>query len=209
MNDTATRNTDASVITLAEDNTPFLSARLIGRPLWRVVLRDWSINVRVGSVSIDDPYSRVADVYLDPVSGRILKLKTRWPEGVPEMAPEVSAETGAEQMTRFGRTRYHDFPRKEPKVTFFQALESIPRLTGDNPAEAEQIVALYVMWSRMDKEPRAVWAIMLRGVPMQNPPPGFPPDVPDQYTYIIDAQTGKWIMTTNTPEPRRWEHQPE
>ena len=200
---TSYRNAGASVITLKDDNTPYLSDQLTRRPLWHVVLRGWAFELKHYPAGYEDLYSRTADIYLDPITKSILKVKTRWPEGAPEMPPEVSAETGAAQMLQSGAWRYHGFPAKEPDITFLDALDSIWRFARDSPMGAKQVVGHYVMWSRMGRQPRAVWAVMLRGVPVKKPPPGTPVDAMDQYTYIIDATSGNWIATSNRPSPAK------
>jgi len=66
-----------------------------------------------------------------------------------------------------------------------------------------RIVALYVMWSRMGREPKPVWGVMLGRVSAKRPPPGIPRDTQDQYTFIVDVERGEWITGTNTRERGR------
>lgn len=193
---------DTSLVTLTQDNTPFLSDSLVGRDLWHIRLRDWSFELKSVAEGYKDTRNRTADIYLDPIDGRLLKLKTHWAKGERKMPPEVSAKVGAEQMLHAGHERYHGFPTEDPKISFLDALDSIFRW-GDDPFAARQVVAHYVMWSRMEREPRPVWAVMLRGVPVIKPIPGTPDDALDQYTYIVDAETGQLMLVTNTPRPER------
>lgn len=189
----------AQVVTLREDNMPYLSKQFIERPLWHVEVRDVSVDRADESFPIRDRYSpRTLDVFLDPISGCILKIVSRWPEGEPRMPPTVDAATAATQMERSGKETYHGFPTRPPRITFLDALRTVEN-AGWVPRRARQIVAEYVMWSRMGESPRAVWAIMLRGVPVFKPPPGTPKGFQDQYRHIIDAETGKWIWTSNLP----------
>ena len=192
----------ASLVRLTEDNTPFLSDALVGRDLWHIYLRDWSFRLKSVQEGFEDPRKTTADVYLDPISGRLLKLTTHWPEGERKMPSEVSAEVGAEQMRDSGRKCYHGFPAVDPKISLSDALDSIVRWGGD-PFAARQVVARYVVWSRMGREPKPVWAVMLRGVPVIKPMSGTPDDTLAQYTYIVDAETGQLMLVTNTPRPER------
>lgn len=192
----------ASLVRLTQDNTPFLSDALVGRDLWHIGLRDFSFQLKSVPEGYKDTKTRTADIYLDPINGRFLKLRTRWPEGERKMPPEVSAEAGAEQMLQSGRKRYHGFPTDDPEISLLDALDSILRWGGD-PFAAKQVVVHYVIWSRMGREPRPVWAVMLRGVPVIKPLPGTPDDALAQYTYIVDAETGQLMLVTNTPRPER------
>lgn len=202
LKDSVTLRSTAELVTLQKDNTPYLSGDLVGRLLWHVVVDRWSVDLQQSRTEARDRYVRILDVYLDPVDGQVRKVASRWPKGEPPMPPTVNAMVAAEQMKNWGEEIYHGFPSDPPEVTFFDALVSIDR-AGWDPTIAKQIVAEYVIWSRMGEKPRAVWAVMLRGVPMFKPPPGVQKDFQDQYRYIIDAETGKFLVATNTPHPEK------
>lgn len=189
---------EATLVELKDDDIPYLRAEIVGRPLWRVAVSQWKLDLKQGSGGVRDRYSRTFDVYLDAASGQTLRVRSRWPKGEPVMPPSVNSATATEQLRRSSRQIYHGFPSEDPEVSFLQALESIGR-EGWDPTVARQIVAEYVMWSEMGQEPRAVWAIMLRGVPVVKPPPGTPKTALDQYRHIIDAKTGEWIVADNLP----------
>ena len=190
----------ASPVTLTEDNTPYLESQLIGKPLWHVVLRDFSLRLESSPRGLADKYVRTWDIYLDPVSGRLLKLRSRWPKGEAPMEREPNAELAAKQMRRAGGEIYHGFPRNAPKASFLDALDGMQR-DGGNPLIAKQIVAQYVMRSTGGGDPMPVWAITLRGVPPFRSHPGMPQDARYEYRYIVDSETGKWISLSNIPRP--------
>lgn len=197
------RPADAELTALQEDNIPHLSEQVIGRSLWQVTIRNWSMelpSIPPGfKARVKDRYIRTIDVYLDPENGQLVKVKTRWPEGEPLMAPEPTATSATRQLTNAGQEVYHRFPVGDPKLSFLEALDSIQR-GGALPPAAKQIVAHYVIRSAWGEysTPRAVWAITLRGEP-----PLLSMVTAERYQnrYIIDAQTGEYLCASNIPKP--------
>ena len=163
-----------------------------------MVISDWKTGVGSNDARSNDRDQRTWDVYVDPESGLVLRAASRWVDGEPRLPPVVDSATATEQMRRGSREEYHGFPQVEPKVTLLQALQTIHQAEWA-PASAKAIVAEYVIWSKMDKNPRAVWAIMLRGVPVFKPPPGTSSNAQDQYRHIVDAETGEWVGMNNLP----------
>jgi hypothetical protein len=190
---------DASIIILKQDNTPYLSQRIVERPLWKVVLRDWAMELPSTPPGVHDKYSRTLDIFLDPIDGKLMKIRSRWPEAEPPMAPEPSAELAIKQMTRVGREKYHRFPDRPPNVSFMDAMETLES-AGESVMMAKQIIAHYVVWSKAGQwqEPRPVWAITLRGVPRIR---SRDENALTQHRYIVDAKTGKYLCGSNTPRP--------
>jgi len=192
----------AELTTLAEDNTPFLHDQIAGRPIWHVVITDWKLQLKSAPADEEDPYSRVFDVFIDPTDGKLLKAVSRWPDGVPPIAPEPSAQSAEEQIPRSDQERYHGFPDAPPRIDLLHALDLAQRDTVAQPLLAKQIVVHYVLRSKMGGNPRAVWAITVRGIP---PLPSSHPDVPvdarNHIRTIIDADTGKCLGSSTTPQP--------
>jgi len=178
----------AKLVTLVVNNTPYLSEQLVGTPLWHVVIQDWPKKIK---------YVTPLDVYVDPVKGRVLELRTRWPEGEPPIAPEPSAESATRQMSGRGpHDVFHGFPESLPKVSFLDALDALSWRT-----QAKQVVARCVMWSVVGgkcTEPRPVWVITLRGVKLPRRP-----ESAARYSrhYIVDAEIGRVRSHTNIPKP--------
>lgn len=197
---------NTTLVALQHENTPYLNQELIGRPLWHVVLQNWSAEVKSTPSWLKDPYRRTLDIFLDPRTGQIVKIKSRWPEGEPPMADELSAGEAVEEMRRAGNEIYHGFPTTTPRVTFLDALDSMQRESGTCALAARQIVGRYVVWSRMGRKPKTVWAITVRGVPPRKAPPGAPQEPIYQYREIVDAETGNVLCGSNIPHPRYREH---
>jgi hypothetical protein len=200
---TADVELDAEVVILEDTNTPYLKSQVVGRPLWKATLRGWKLQLPSAPQSTKDRYNRVFEVWVDPVDGRLVRVKSRWPEGEPPMAPEPSAEIAVAQMLGAGGETYHGFPDAAPRSTFVQALDGLEQ-GGAAPLAARQIIAEYVLWSDYNikyRAPRPVWAITLRGEPPLLPPPGSTMEPRFQNRYIVDAETGKFLCATNIPVP--------
>lgn len=191
----------AALVVLKEENTPYLSEQLINRPLWRVTVKDWSVNVPALEKGLADQFRRTLDMYIDPVDGKLLKLETRWPEGEPRlMRTHPDAETTVTNMRHGGNEVYHGFPSEPPKVSFLEALDSAVERGGAQPNKARQIFGHYIIQSRGLDNRRPVWAITLWGIPpyhllgrAETNDPVF------SVRYVVDANTGKCLFHVNTP----------
>ena len=198
-----------NLVTLAEDNTPFLSEQIIGRPLWQVVIQKWRLHLDSAIPGFEDRYERTFDVLVDPINGNILKIASRWPEGIPQMAPEPPAWSAQEQMGRSGLEKYHSFPQERAAITFLKALDIVLSEGVGSPLVAKQILGQYVVQSKMQGEPRPVWAITLRGIRILRSPPPPPPGaarserlyVLNRMRNIVHAQTGQWLSAGISPQP--------
>lgn len=193
---------EASLAIVEHDNSPFVNSQIAGRQLWLVTLRQWSQELKSTPIGMGDRYLRTIDVTLDPVSGQVLLVRSRIPEGVEELPPEPEAAVAEVQMRKSGGEVYHGLPVDASRVTFVQALDSIQG-GGGNPLIAKQIVARYVQWSKAGRwqEPRAVWAITLRGVPARRDTTAEGRSPKHDFRYIVDAMTGEYLCGSNTPRP--------
>lgn len=195
----------AELIILESDDTPFLSANLLGRQIWHVVLRDVRIELASTPEDVVDPHRRVFDIYLDPDNGRLLKMASRWPEGVPPLPVTWTAESATERIMASGREVWHGFPEGGPQTTFFQALDEIQAQGGGGPSSASQIVAHYVLISKLNHPtPAAVWSIHLRGTPplvLPQPPGASERPGPRHLRSVVDDASGKFVYMTTAPEP--------
>lgn len=196
------RRASAELVTLTDDHTPFLSERIVGRPLWQVVINNWKVELPSAASGFEDSFDRTFDVLVDAANGQILKIASRWPEGVPEISPEPPAWSAQEQMQRSGFEKYHGFPQDDPSLTFLEALDVVLREGVGSPFSAKQITAHYVVRSHMRSEPKPVWAITLRGIPPIHAAfPGVPEDARNHLRNIVDARTGEWISAGTSPQP--------
>ncbi len=196
---TSARNV-ATLTPVHEDNTPYLAPRVTGLILWNVVVQDYKLTLPSAPSGLSNPNVTTVDVRLDPADGRIYRIRSRWPGGVPPIAPEPAAAAASEQMRRSGNEIYHGFPKDPPHVSLVGALDTVFRGGGD-VLTARQISADYVTWSRIGRwqEPRVVWAITLHGIPPVKPPPGASNSPIHSFRYIVDATTGTLLCGSNTP----------
>jgi len=191
----------AELITVVQDNTPYLSEQVVGRPIWHVVVEKCRIVLPSGADALEDAYERTFDILIDPRNGALLRISSRLPEGVPALPREASATSATEQMMNAGPERYHAFIAGAPAITFHEALVGIMQSAGD-PLRAKQLVGQYVLWSRLDWEPKPAWAVTANGIPpFEAAYPGVPVEARNHMRYIVDSETGKELCGTTTPQP--------
>ena len=117
----------AELVVVEDDVTPFLHDQILGKRLWKVIAQDWNLDLPSASASgAEGSVVRTFEILVNPVNGSILKIRSRWPEGIAQIAPEPPADVAAEQMTRSGWESYDGFPKDEPSVSFLQALDVVP-----------------------------------------------------------------------------------
>lgn len=198
---------DAKKVMIEDDQTPYLSAQINHHEFVVVALRGWSVKLPSSGVSGSASRELTFDVLVNPNTRQVVKIRSRWPEGVPPIDPEPNAAVAAEQMWRSGHEVYHGFPLDRPIVHLAEALRTVYS-RGAAVDRAAQISADYVMWSRMGEwqEPRPVWAITLRGIPSVRSPPGGSREPIFFFRYIVDARTGDFLCGSNTPRPAAWEN---
>lgn len=172
ISETADLRPSPGLETLADENTPFLKDEMINRPIWYVVLPDWELHLKSAELGAKDAYTRTFDVFIDPVNGRMLKIISRWPDGVPPIAPMPGAAFAERSTQRSGEQKYLGFPHEAPSVTFVDALDVVFTQGVGNPLRAKQILGQYVLYSRTGGPPRRVWAITLWGIPPLGQSPG-------------------------------------
>lgn len=190
-----------NLVKLSDDNTPFLKERLINRPIWNVVVSDWSVELK-SDPAARDRYQRTLDVYIDPEDGKVLKILSRWPDGAPPMRPMPDAEE-AEFKFRGTGDQFHGFPEDPPTISFTEVLDCVHRVGVGSVPQASQIMAHYVLWSNMGRQPRPVWVITLWGIPPAHTPHKAPVAARRCFTNVIDARTGEFILAGNTLCPEK------
>lgn len=192
---------EASVAVASDDNTPFLSQRIVGKPAWRVELRDWKLQLPEVHADAPHSYNPNWEILLDPNSGQLLRIVSGHPIGDPPIPPEADAKSATEQLETTGNERYHGFPEEPPRISFVDAIRVLI-LEGENPLAARQIKAQYVEWSELGREHHSVWAITLRGIRFAMAERrGGPREAIYSIRHIVDAKTGKWLGATNSPAP--------
>lgn len=196
-----THQATAELIKLEDDNTPFLTMKLLFKPLWHVVVHDWRLDSPSAPTEArENSYTRTFDVLVRPEDGRVLKIRSRWPKGEPMMVPEHGASSATCQIYGGGYTVYHDFPDNDPRVSLLEALVSLYDDHGGDPLTAKQILAIPVVWSNCYYQtPRCVWVINLRGVmPVHRASPQGKPEY--EYRFIVDAETGKFLRGSSVQQ---------
>lgn len=202
-----------------DDNTPFLHTQINGKKgVWRVEIKNVRFKLKSAAPGFKDRYIRNFQVFVDPNTGHLLKITSKFDGNDPNMLPEPPAIVAEVRIRNHGNEIYHGFPPEPPKVSLLQALDAILTEGVGSPFVAKEIYAVYVMESTMRGyksgwEPRPVWAITLRGLPPR-PVTGKPPslhDTPDEELVpawrrnhmrnVVDARTGKVLFATSGPQP--------
>lgn len=193
----------ARLVTVQTDNTPFLHEQIVGRRLWEVVVPKWRLDLASARPGVEDAYERTFDVLLDPESGNVLWVASRWPEGEPGEVGDLPPQIAEEQMSGWWGEEYHGFPPAKPATTFVQALDVVLTRGVGNPLRAKRITGHYVIQSSGGRDPRPMWVVMLQGIRM--PAPGAPGDASIRYSRVmrnlVDARTGEWVTAVNFPKP--------
>lgn len=182
--------------TLLTDRTPFLHDEFVRRAPVVVVFQNLKFVLPSG---ISNKYVRTVRVYLDPKSGQVLKITTDWPNGETQIAPEPESQTATEQL-RSKKEIYHAFPMGAPTISLLDALDVI-QSDGGGSKSAKQIIARWVLWSRLGSDPKPMWVITLRGIPPVRPHRDVHPDALNHLRYVVDPEKKKWITATTSPQP--------
>lgn len=190
-----------------DDNTPFLHRQIKGKKnVWRIEIKNVRLKLKSVWPRYKDKYLRNFEVLVDPNTGHLFRIRSKFDGYDPNMLPEPPAEWAEARLRGAGNEIYHGLPAEPPKVSFLEALNAI----GGHPLLAKEIYALYVMESDMNSPPRPVWAITLRGIPplpFITVPPGVSEDnLPpiwqrNHFRYVVNAVTGKVLFATTSPQP--------
>jgi len=196
----AVRSVDERVelIILDDDITPFLGEFGKNRPVWRV--RYTGINLKdVERQTADESFNRDFDVYIDSLSGHVLKITCSYGQLNPEECPELRAEEAERQLNNHTSERYLGFPKEEPHISFREAIIKC----RVNPYSAEEILGQYVMYTDGGCEPKPVWIISFCGLPPAPIMGGEADWIPlyqrTRSRSVVDAFTGRVLFVTNTP----------
>lgn len=206
------RETDAeaTVAVPTEDDTPFLSERVIGKPQWRVRLKNVKFlddGEHLGSRAFD-----VVEVSLDPRNGALLRVETVWPADRPALWKRPDAKLAAQILTA-GQESWHGFMDKPPTRSLADALRALESHTGGGWENAHQIVAYCALISDGSLDAKAAkptWWIHLFDMGPQ-PMPGRTRNQPegseewvrnllDHMRHLVDDTTGQWLLATNAPD---------
>lgn len=196
----------AEKVTFSGESLPFLKMRLNGRETWRIEFNDVKLDRDSGNDKLRNPFIQKLIVFLCPESGTTIKIVSSWPSTEPRL-PSYPSCTDQEQQLRANSIVFTGLPKGPARISFCKAIES----TDSYSPQTKQLLAYRVMESHMDGESREVWAIHLRGIPS----PAFsgpigadlalvPECATNHLREVIDAESGKWIYATSTPQPSGW-----
>jgi hypothetical protein len=194
----------ANRVEITGDRTPFLAERIIGRRAWRVEIRGVPLQFPQGK----DPHVRTFVVFLDANSGELLRISSTTENG-PTLKERPSAAL-AEQQLRGSGEIYVSLLSQAPGIGFVDALGTVIRYGFASSLQAQEIDAVYVLESERNRPGRPVWVIELHGIPPFNPPQpkplngAPPPQIPieqrDHMRYVVDANDGALMFSTNNPQ---------
>lgn len=191
-------------VTVAEDNTPFLSKQIVNRLAWRVEVGSVSLKLKSAVADFRDPYLRNFVILIDENAGQLLSVTSKYEGEASDLRLPPSADA-AEKQLRAQQEIYHGFPPSAPRIAFLDALDSVLSRGIGSPFLAKEIHASYILHSERGARPRPVWTITLRGLP---PRPAHGPggdEVPvwqrNQMRNVVDATSGVVLFATNTPHP--------
>lgn len=202
-------NKTYKMIDVTDDNTPFLHEKIKGKKnVWLVEVKNVHLKLKSAIPSHKDRYTRKFDILVDPNTGNLLKITSKYEGYDPDMLPEPNAINAEKQLKRFGEM-YLDFPNTPSKISFLDALNVVgPQGRGD-PYMAKEINGFYVILSKTDTLiTRPVWIITMRGLPPLEPfgiPAGskltLPVSARNFSTNVVDANTGQFLFANNIPYP--------
>ncbi len=194
----------AKLVTVSDDNTPFLSDQINGKLLWLVTAAGFELTLysSKGAEVKREKYVTDLEILIDPVSAKLLKVSSRWPSDEPPIAPLADA-TETERQLKAHRKSFDGFPDDRPKVDLLKAMDTV----GGPVLAAKQIIVHYVLHTNLRWKRKPVWIIHLRGTPPA-PEVGIaamyaPDPVPaglkglEWRTVIIDPGTGRRLAGTS------------
>jgi hypothetical protein len=202
--------TESSARVDVNDNTtPFLHEKTSGKGLWRVSSKNVRLSLKSAPPAFEDKYLRNFDVLIDPNTGHLLKITSKFDGTDANMLPEPPAQLAQKQMMA-AREMYHGFPVEPPQISFLDALDAIFAKGVGSPLLAKEIHAVYVTHSKMDSKPRSAWVITLRGIPAL-PVIGGPPNFPrskwppvyqrNHIRNVVHAHSGRILLASTIPQP--------
>lgn len=192
------------LITLGDENIPFLRKELKGKKAWRIVFKNVRLKPPNAYPSWNDRHNRTFSVLVSADAGRLIRISSESTEPEAEVLPVATVEWAEHQIHDLGcQETYAGFPAVAPNVSFVEALPA-----ADGGAHlADNIEALYVDWVERGRNAGPVWIICLRGGILLMPFGASQDEVPQEdlkYSRtIIDPRTGKMIAATNGPRPER------
>lgn len=187
----------AELIVFNDSTTPFLGEYSSNHKVWQVKFEDVHLS-KFPEDRGDRKFNRNFDVFIDSLSGNLLKITCQNGIVNPEECPPMDAKYAEEQIQGAG-AQYWEFPAEKPKVDFKTALMSCPY----NPLTAKIIVGQYVQLTSGNRLPKNIWMITLIGIPPLQPKGGKADWIPvyqrNRIRIAVSAENGKVLFATTNP----------
>lgn len=189
-----------------EAGIPFVGESLKGKNIWCVNVKEAALEMGSKNGERIKCYTSNITILFDHESGIIIKINAILDKERSLQRSSKGSIASAERQMREVSEIYTGVPEEKPLVGFGDVLRNIyVSGFGGNPVEASEIEAVYVMQSHLRKEPRAVWAITLHGIPPFSTFGGNDNSVPisqrNHLRTIVDAKTGEVLRSTTVPQP--------
>ncbi len=194
----------AQVITLVDTTTPFLWSLTSRDRVWKVWVRDVDLSSLLSGSAAKDAF-RDFDVYLDSLTGRLLKIECHHGDQTELLKHPLERLEKVEATLRRGNI-YGSIPLEVPKVGFIEALMPLAM-------EAEEILGQYVNHQTRfagrapngdtATTPVACWIISLAGIPPRQAMGGdisfLPEYTRNRERLIVNSRTGRLRSTSSYP----------
>ena len=181
-----------------DSTTPFVKDMLNQKEVWIVTFDSVYLKYEKWDPALVKKYTPQSfKVYVSPETGKLLKIISEKTAG--SLLPLEPVADTAEKILKLHGEEFHELPDAPPKISFYQALEAAAFC---NPLIAKEIVAIYILHSRMGSDTKPVWFITGKGVPAM---PSFSQDQGDSgdseenIRCVVDATTGDLMFVTNRP----------
>ena len=195
--DTHTAATSVKVekVIINDDVTPFLSNRINGREIWRVLYTD--VDFRRPLLLNDSNVTNLRDIeiILDPKTGQLLRIIVSSSNLDSTLLPELSVQKVEEQV-RLSNEIFHDFLDGLPEVRF---IDAVFVGVGCMPWAANMIIAQLITQSNLDGEINRVWHFICLDVPITLATFGGTYKDVDRARCVVDATTGVWLEMSSAP----------
>jgi len=185
-------------VVVGHDSTsPFIAERIDGRHVWRVSYGKVLLEFEKWTGSTVRPRQYRLDVYFDSATGQLLKISLLNDQHDTSLVKKPSAKCAEEQLGNTARS----LPKEDPATSLIQVLGNIPQC----PLLATEITAYYWMMKLYgeDSEFQPVWEVMLYGSPYYRfkPDPGESLSERSYVRWLVNATTGRAIISSNSPSP--------
>ncbi len=172
---------------LKDSKIPFSLSTDENKTIWEITINEiHSLSTRSETL-IGNKYPRNLKIFIDSTSELPIKVTSRIKKMNDTPYTDPNQATIEKEFLSFGSSFYGN-PSEMPIISFLEAYN----LARHQYVKTIDIIAIYVLWSNnMNKVPKPVWAILLRGNIENNDE--YSILSPNYFINIIDAETGQHI----------------